>query len=207
MAKKWFSLLENVKIHPTALVETESVGKNTAIWAFCHVLGGSFIGENCNIADHCFIENGVRIGNNVTIKCTNVLYEGVTIEDDVFIGPSVTFTNDKWPRSSRGQHPIQRYSDKSHWLETTTIKRGASLGASCVILPGLVVGEYAMVAAGALVTRDVAAHALVLGSPARFKSWVCRCGLPVEDFEDQVSTECCGTILKKKPDGQVYSII
>src|ERR1017187_8276552 len=143
--------------HATAIVESPSVGAGTRIWAFVHILPGAVIGAACNICDQTFIENDVRIGDRVTIKCGVQLWDGITLEDDVFVGPNATFSNDPFPRS--GQHP-ERYA-------RTLVKRGASIGANATILPGLTIGEKAMVGAGAVVTHDVPPRAIVAGNPAR----------------------------------------
>ena len=143
--------------HETAIVETSSVGAGTRIWAYAHILPGAVIGAACNICDQTFIENDVRLGDRVTIKCGVQLWDGVTLEDDVFVGPNATFSNDPFPRSR--QHP-GRYA-------RTLVKRGASIGANATILPGLTIGEKAMVGAGAVVTRDVPPMAIVAGNPAR----------------------------------------
>ena len=143
--------------HATALVESSAVGAGTRIWAFVHILPGAVIGANCNICDQTFIENDVRLGDRVTIKCGVQVWDGITLEDDVFVGPNATFSNDPFPRS--GQHPAQ--------YARTVVKRGASIGANATILPGLVIGEKAMVGAGAVVTSDVPPMAIVTGNPAR----------------------------------------
>ena len=143
--------------HQTAIVESPSVGAGTRIWAFAHILPGAVIGAACNICDQTFIENDVRVGDRVTIKCGVQLWDGITLEDDVFVGPNATFSNDPFPRSQR--HPA-RYA-------RTLVKRGASIGANATILPGLTIGEKAMVGAGAVVTRDVPPMAIVAGNPAR----------------------------------------
>ena len=144
-------------IHSHALVETNNIGKGTRIWAFSHILSDAVIGADCNICDHTFIENDVIIGDRVTIKCGVYLWDGIRIEDDVFIGPNATFTNDKFPRSK--QYPAE--------FMKTIISRGASIGANATILPGIKIGKGAMVAAGAVVTKDVPDRALVIGNPAR----------------------------------------
>ena len=143
--------------HDKALVETKEIGEGTKVWAFTHILPGARIGSNCNICDHVFIENDVLVGNNVTIKCGVQLWDGVRIEDNVFIGPNATFTNDMFPRS-------KVYPDK---FFQTVVKAGASIGANATLLPGITIGENAMVGAGAVVTKDVPAGALVVGNPAK----------------------------------------
>jgi len=143
--------------HALSDVQAKDIGEGTRIWQFVVVLAGAKIGRNCNINAHCFVENDVVVGDNVTVKCGNYLWDGVRLEDNVFVGPNATFTNDKNPRS-------QVYPPG---FPTTLVKRGASIGAGAVILPGLTIGEGAMVGAGAVVTRDVPDHALVVGSPAR----------------------------------------
>jgi acetyltransferase-like isoleucine patch superfamily enzyme len=140
------------------------------VWAFVHIQKKVSVGTECNIGDHSFIENGAIIGNRVTIKNQALIWEGVTIEDEVFIGPRVTFTNDKFPRSPRCSFSSiqKRYSEKKNWLEKTVVKKGATLGAGVIILPGITVGEYAMVGAGSVVTQDVPSYTLVCGNPAKF---------------------------------------
>lgn len=146
----------NINVHPSSDVQSSSIGRGTNVWQFCVVLERAEIGENCNICSHCFVENDVVIGNNVTIKCGVQVWDGIRIEDDVFIGPNVTFTNDKSPRS-------KVYPDV---FETTVVRKGASIGANATILPGIEIGEGAMVGAGAVVTKDVPPHATVVGNPA-----------------------------------------
>jgi acetyltransferase-like isoleucine patch superfamily enzyme len=148
--------------HPHALVETNSIGAKTKIWAFVHILANAVIGENCNVCDHCFIEGDVKIGNNVTLKCGVYLWDGITLEDYVFVGPNVVFTNDLRPRSKNTNYVSQK----------TIIQQGASLGANTTILGGITVGRYAMVGIGSVVTRNVPSHALVYGNPARQHGWV-----------------------------------
>ncbi len=146
-------------IHPLADCKSENIGAGTQIWQFTVVLANARIGDNCNINAHCFIENDVSIGNNVTVKCGNYLWDGVTIEDDVFIGPNVTFTNDRYPKSK----------NTAFKLEKTIVCKGASIGGGAVLLPGIRIGIGAVVGAGAVVTKDVADHAVVIGNPARPK--------------------------------------
>lgn len=144
-------------IHALADVQSDSIGEGTRIWQFCVVFSGAKIGENCNICANVLIENDVVIGNNVTIKSGAQLWDGVRIEENVFVGPNATFTNDLMPRS-------KVYPDK--FLQTI-IKAGASIGANATILPGITVAEGAMVGAGAVVTRSVPPNAIVVGNPAR----------------------------------------
>lgn len=146
-----------VFIHPLADCQSAKVGEGTQIWQFSIVLSNAVIGRNCNINSHCFIENDVIIGDNVTVKCGVYLWDGLRVEENVFIGPNATFTNDKRPRSK--QYP-------KTFLKTV-IRRGASVGAGAVILPGLEIGENAVVGAGAVVTKNVPANSTVAGCPAR----------------------------------------
>lgn len=148
--------------HAQALVESNSIGKNTRIWAFAHVLPNAKIGEDCNICDHVFIENDVTIGDRVTVKCGVQLWDGIILEDDVFVGPNATFTNDRFPRSR--QYPSA--------FPKTYVHKGASIGANATILPGLTIGKKAMVGAGAVVTRDVPPNAIVVGNPAHITGYV-----------------------------------
>jgi acetyltransferase-like isoleucine patch superfamily enzyme/dTDP-4-dehydrorhamnose 3,5-epimerase-like enzyme len=148
--------------HPQALVESKRIGRGTRVWAFAHVLPGAVVGEDCNLCDHTFVENDVVIGNRVTIKCGVQVWDGVRLEDDVFVGPNATFTNDPMPRSR--QH-LPKYPE-------TTVRAGASIGANATILPGLTIGQHAMVGAGAVVTRSVPAFAMVVGNPARIVKYV-----------------------------------
>ncbi len=149
--------MEQVFIHRLADAPCDDIGKGTRIWQFVVVLAGARIGADCNICAHVLIENDVILGDRVTVKSGVQLWDGLRVGDDVFIGPNVTFTNDKFPRS-------QCYPDS--FLQTI-LENGASIGAGAVILPGLVIGRGAMVCAGAVVTRNVAPKSLVCGSPAR----------------------------------------
>ncbi|WP_440616738.1 acyltransferase [Cysteiniphilum sp. 6C5] len=147
-----------MNIHPLSDVQSLNIGKDTRIWQFVVVMKQALIGENCNICSHCLIENRVSIGNNVTIKSGVQVWDGVTLEDDVFIGPNVTFTNDKKPISKQF---LAEYPE-------TVIKKGASLGANSTILPGVIVGEYAMIGAGSVVTKSIPAREVWVGNPAKF---------------------------------------
>jgi UDP-2-acetamido-3-amino-2,3-dideoxy-glucuronate N-acetyltransferase len=183
--------VEEVYCHPTALVETGEIGCGTRIWAFAHVMAGAVIGNNCNVGDHCFIESGAVVGSEVTIKNGNMIWEGVTLENGVFVGPGVCLTNDLYPRSARLAQARERYHDRD-WLVRTRVKTGASLGAAAVILGGVTIGEYALVAAGAVVTHDVPPYAIVAGNPARPRGWVCQCGLPLSLQNERAQCDNCG---------------
>jgi UDP-2-acetamido-3-amino-2,3-dideoxy-glucuronate N-acetyltransferase len=169
--------------HSTAIIESGArIGSQTRIWAFAHILGEARIGRNCNICDHVFIENDVQIGNRVTIKCGVYVWDGVRVADDVFISPSVVFTNDRRPRS-------KRYPAK---FLTTHLLKGCSIGANATILPGLTIGRWAMIGAGSVVTRDVPDFGQVAGNPARLVAWVCHCGLKLSK-STKTGLECeCG---------------
>ena len=146
-----------MSIHPNSDVQSKQIGEGTRIWQYVVVLPGAVIGRDGNICSHCFIENKVVVGDRVTVKCGVQLWDGVTLEDDVFVGPNATFTNDLNPRSRNA----------TAQLLPTLVKKGASIGANATILPGLTIGEGAMVGAGAVVTKDVPPRTLVVGNPAR----------------------------------------
>ncbi len=180
--------------HPQALIdEGASIGCGTRVWAFAHVLSGAVIGEHCNICDHAFIEGKVRIGNRVTIKCGVSLWDGLAVEDDVFIGPGATFTNDIRPRS-------KKYLPEPC---STLLKQGCTVGAGSTILPGLTIGRWAMVGAGSVVTRDVPDFALVVGSPARWRAWICRCGEKLLPSSGHLLTCRCGRYFEQISDSKV----
>lgn len=144
-------------IHPLSDVQTQTIGMGTRVWQYVVILSSAQIGAECNICSHCLIENDVRVGDRVTVKSGVQLWDGITLEDDVFVGPNVTFSNDPFPRSK--QYPAS--------FPRTLVQRGASIGANATILPGITIGEGAMIGAGSVVTRDVAAHTIVAGNPAR----------------------------------------
>lgn len=156
-----------IKIHPLSDVQTKHIGENTSVWQYCVILPNAFIGNNCNICAHVLIENDVIIGNNVTIKSGVQLWEGITIEDNVFIGPNVTFTNDLIPRS-------KIYPDK---YAKTLLKKGASVGANSTIVAGNIIGEYALIGAGSVVTKDIPANTVWYGNPAKQKGYITNNGI------------------------------
>src|ERR1700724_1307282 len=160
-------------IHESAYVDDGAqIGSDTRIWHFCHILGGAVIGEGCSLGQNVVVMNGVRIGNNVKIQNNVSIYEGVILEDDVFCGPSMVFTNVINPRS--------HVSRKSEY-QTTHVKRGATIGANATIVCGVTLGEYAFIGAGAVVTKDVLPYALMIGVPARRLGWMCQCGERLPD--------------------------
>jgi len=157
----------NVYIHETAEVNPEAIiGDNTKIWNQAHIRENVCIGDNCIIGKNVYVDPGVTIGSYVKIQNNVNIYTGVTIEDDVFLGPSMTFTNDLFPRSRNTEWQVTK----------TLVKKGASIGANATIVCGVTIGEHAMVGAGSVVTKDVPPHALVVGNPARKLGNVCQCG-------------------------------
>lgn len=154
--------------HSKSLVGKKAkIGEKTRIWAFANIQDGAVIGRGCKIGDGCFVESGVVVGNFVTLKNGVAVFKGITIEDDVFCGANCAFINDRYPRSHR----------KDRWvLEKTLIKKGSTIGTNATILCGITIGEYAVVGAGSVVTKDVAPHTIVVGNPARVKGYACQCG-------------------------------
>lgn len=169
--------------HKTAIVESNSIGNNTRIWAYVHVMKNSKIGKNCNIGHGAFLESGSRIGNNVVVKNNVSIWDGVEVKDDVFIGPNVVFTNDLKPRVKNIKPNFK--------LQKTIIEKGASLGANCTILPGVIVGKYSMVGAGAVVTKDVPPFTVVTGVPAKYNSYVCICSQILRSKSNVFSCPVC----------------
>ncbi len=171
---------ESVFVHPLGVCDSRTVGEGTRVWAFAHVMPGARIGRNCNLGEHVFVENEVSIGDGCTIKNNVSVWDLVTLEADVFVGPQAVFTNDLKPRAflKRGHEA----------LVPTRVKRGATLGANCTIVCGITIGEYSMIAAGAIVTKDVPPHTMVIGTPAKPVWKICFCGerLDPKDF----CTEC-----------------
>ncbi|MFL6499703.1 MAG: acyltransferase [Candidatus Udaeobacter sp.] len=181
--------LQRKQIHPSAQTQGASIGSGTRVWQFCIILPEAQIGCDCNICAHVLIESDVVIGSRVTIKSGVQLWDGTRIEDDVFIGPNATFTNDRTPRSKTRRK-----------LLVTRVHRHASIGANSTILPGLIIGKAAMISAGAVVTGDVPAHALVIGNPARRKGWVCLCG---ETLRKKILRCDCGMRYERRADGLI----
>lgn len=171
-------------VHPTALVDGAILGNGARIWAWVHVMPGAQVGADTTVGDHTFIDRGAMIGANVTIKLSCVIAERTVIEDGAFIGPGVIFTNDRSPRSPRSAVAAYRYVSEA-WLEAPVVRKAASIGAGSVVLPGVVVGEYAMVGAGAVLGRDVPPHGVVAGRNGALIGYICMCGSKrglLEDF-------------------------
>lgn len=171
-------------VHPLAEVERGAqIGAGTRIWRHAHIREHASLGEMCNVGKGVFIDSHVKIGSRVKIQNSASIFEGVTIEDGVFIGPHVCFTNDMYPRAIT---PDGALKSADNWQITPTlVKYGASIGAGAVIVCGITIGEFALIGAGSVVTKDVAPHALALGNPARPHGYVCRCAHRLLDVREQ----------------------
>jgi len=178
--------MNHIFIHPTAEVcESAHIGSGTKIWNQAQIREGASLGKNCVISKNVYIDAGVLIGNDVKIQNNVNVYHGVVIEDEVFLGPSMTFTNDRFPRAFNSDFEVSE----------TLVKRGASIGANAVIRCGIVIGEYAMIGSGSVVTKDVPPYALVFGNPARQVGWVCKCGHPLDEY---LICPVCGSTSHRK---------
>ena len=183
----------NIYIHPTATVEEPcEIGKGTKIWHYSHIMKGAKIGKNCQFGQNVFIDSMAEIGNGVKIQNNVSVYNCVKLEDDVFCGPSMVFTNVINPRS-----PISRKSE----FKETLVKKGATLGANSTVLCGITIGEYAFIGAGAVVTKDVPSYALVYGNPARFNGWMCECGVKLQIKNCKGICKSCGKRYSKNSSG------
>ncbi len=181
-------------VHPAAICDCDDIGQGTRIWAYAHVLSGAHIGQNCNVADHVFVEGGAWVGDNVTLKNNVCVWEGVRLEDDVFVGPNVTFTNDRYPRSPRMMQARERYSEKENWLSRTIVRQGAAIGGGATITPGIELGRYCLVAAGALVTHNVEPFSIVAGVTATHAGYVCTCGHRLSGHYAETDCDACGEL-------------
>ena len=175
--------MKKVNIHPTAEISKKAkIGSGTKIWHQCQVRENASIGKNCVIAKNVYIDHGVKIGNNSKIQNNSSIYSGSKIEDGVFIGPHACLTNDKMPRATTRKGRLKTNKD---WVGgKILVKKGASIGAGAVVLPDVVIGQFAMVGAGAVVTKDVPDYALAYGNPAEIKGYVCRCGAKITKIEE-----------------------
>ena len=185
--------MQGVKIHPTAEVSKKAkIGKGTYIWNQAQIREYAQIGTDCIISKNVYIDLKVKIGNNVKIQNNASVYQGVTVEDGVFIGPNVCLINDKIPRAINKDGSLKMNSD---WeVSKTIIKNGASIGAGSIVLPRIVVGEFAMIGTGSIVTKDVPPHALIYGNPARENGYVCICG---NKLDEKLVCQKCGFSLNK----------
>jgi len=180
-------------VHESSYVDEGAlVGAGSKIWHFCHIMPGAVIGARCNLGQNVVVMGGTRIGNNVKIQNNVSIYEGVTLEDDVFCGPSCVFTNVNNPRS---------HVSRRHEFRQTLVRRGASIGANATVICGVTVGEYALIGAGAVVTSDVPAYALMVGVPARRVGWICQCGERLHLREGAAVCGLCGASYREEQDG------
>ena len=178
-------------VHPTSIIDDGAVREEcTKIWHFCHIQEGARIGKKCSMGQNVNVSNNVKVGDGCKLQNNVSIYEGVELEDDVFCGPSCVFTNDLTPRA---KYPKGRAAYKK-----TLIKHGASIGANATVVCGHTVGEWAMIAAGAVVTSNVPNHALMMGVPARIRGWVCECG---DVLSDDLVCNRCGRTYKEVPEG------
>lgn len=199
--------MKKVYIHPTAVVDkTANIGEGTKVWHLVHVRENAEIGRNCVLGHSAYVGKGVKIGNCVKLENRATLYQGVKIEDKVFVGPHVTFTNDPYPRSF-----------STSWkIVETLVREGASIGAGSVVVCGVTIGKYAMIGAGSVVTKDIPSHALAYGNPAEIGGFACKCGVGLKKAEEnrefvlmkcprcgekyKMPTETCAKIIR---DGEV----
>lgn len=182
---------DELSSHETAVIEPKaSVGRGTRVWHHAHIRTGAVIGDECTIGKNVFVDSGARVGSRVKIENNVSVYRGVTIEDEVLVGPSAVFTNDLYPRAVTQEWEVV----------PTFIRRGATIGANATIVCGVTLGEYSFVGAGAVVTKDIPAYALVAGVPARRTGWICECGVKLEDTLMELACPACGKRYARRGD-------
>jgi UDP-2-acetamido-3-amino-2,3-dideoxy-glucuronate N-acetyltransferase len=186
MEKKYF-------VHPTAVVDKPvEIGEETRIWHFSHIMSGAKIGKNCLIGQNVFIGSGAILGNNIKIQNNVSIYNRVVLEDDVFCGPSIVFTNVFNPRS---------FISRKKEFRETLVKKGATIGANATIVCGNTIGQYAFIGAGSVVTKDVPDYALVYGNPGKVKGWICQCAVEITFRSGKAVCKACGNQYKKDRNG------
>ena len=191
------SIAASAFVHPTAHVEDDvTIGDGTCIWHQGHIRSGAVIGSGCNLGKNVFVDSDVHIGSGVKIQNNVSVYHGVTIEDDVFVGPSAVFTNDRYPRAFNTEWEVVE----------TVVRRGASIGANATLVCGIEIGEYAVVAAGSVVPKTVLAHQIVMGSPARHYAWACRCGRVASRDVDPPTDLRCSTCAATETQNQEQNL-
>jgi UDP-2-acetamido-3-amino-2,3-dideoxy-glucuronate N-acetyltransferase len=186
-------------VHESSYIDQNAIiGEGTKIWHFCHISEGARIGKNCTLGQNVFVGRNVVIGDNCKIQNNVSVYEGVTLEDDVFCGPSMVFTNVDTPRSTYPRNP-QGYLK-------TLVKRGCTIGANATIICGVTLGEYSFIGAGAVVTKDVPAYALVYGNPARIQGWMCECGTKLAFYNDHATCSNCNRTYRQVAEDGIVKV-
>lgn len=178
--KKWLELKKHIH-HTTVVEEGAKIGEGTKIWHYAHIREYAEIGKDCVIGKDVYIDHHVKIGNGCKIENGVSVYTGVTLEEDILVGPNVTFTNDKYPRAFPHTWKVV----------PTFIRKGVGIGAGSMIVCGVEIGMYALIGAGSVVTMDIPAYALVYGNPAKFISWICKCGQVRMDTQGKLCPDCC----------------
>ena len=186
MGKEYF-------VHSTAVVdEPMEIGEGTKIWHFTHIMSGARIGRDCIIGQNVFVGSGALLGNNIKVQNNVSIFDGVILEDDVFCGPSMVFTNVFNPRS---------FISRKKEFRQTSVRKGATIGANVTIVCGNMIGQYAFIGAGSVVTKDVPEYALVYGNPGKVKGWVCQCAVEITFRSGKAVCKACGKKYRKDPTG------
>jgi len=184
---------KNYYVHPTAVVDgAVEIGEGTKIWHFTHINSGARIGRNCNIGQNVFIDSRAVLGDNIKVQNNVSVYSGVILEDDVFCGPSMVFTNVFNPRS---------FISRKNEFRQTLVRKGATIGANATIVCGNTIGQYALIGASSVVTRDVPDYALVYGNPGKVKGWVCQCAVEIAFRSGRATCQACGKKYRKDRNG------